>query len=160
MARSEHRARLRPLIAITVALMVLISACGVPSTAQRYAAGDGTRGDLGDQIAAENLLVLTDAAGAEGTLVGGLVNQWEQAVEVTLTFAGIDEAVTMTIDGGGTLLLHPDHHSVVLPSVPVPPGAMVDVQISTGQQGSITVPVPVLDGTLHPYQDYLPGAGV
>ena len=42
------------------------------------------------------------------------------------TVAELAEPVTVTVQGGDTLLLHPDHESVVLPSVPAAPGAMVD----------------------------------
>lgn len=157
MARSEHRARLRrPLIAVALAVMVLIGACTPPMTMHQYAAGDGTRGNLGSQIKVENMIVFTEAEGAEGTLVGGVVNLWSSSAEVSLSVDGLGEAVTVTVAGGDTLLLHPEHESVVLPSVPAVPGAMVDVQVSTGESGSITVPVPVLDGTIEPYQDYLP----
>lgn len=157
MARSEHRARLRrPLVAVALAVMFVLGACTPPTTMNQYAAGDGARANLGSQVKVENLLVITEAEGSAGTLVGGVVNLWEQEAEVSLSVQDLGEAVTVTVDPKATLLLHPEHESVVLPSVPVPPGATLEVQISTGNSGSVTVPVPVLDGTMDPYQDYLP----
>src|SRR5699024_4760443 len=131
-ARSQTRERLRrPLIAVALAVMVLISACTPPMTMNQYAAGDGTRGNLGSQIKVENMIVFTEAEGSEGTLVGGVVNLWSSSAEVNLTVEGLGEAVTVTVDGGDTLLLGPEQESVVLPSVPAAPGAMVDIQVST-----------------------------
>ncbi|MGC0272254.1 hypothetical protein ACO0LV_04565 [Pseudactinotalea sp. Z1739] len=157
MARSEHHARLRrPLIAVALAVMIVLGACTPPMTMNQYAAGDGARANLGSQVKVENLLVITEAEGSAGTLVGGVVNLWEQEAEVSLSVQDMGEAVTVTVDPAATLLLHPEHESVVLPAVPVAPGATLEVQISTDNSGSITVPVPVLDGTLDPYQDYLP----
>ncbi|HLS25928.1 MAG TPA: hypothetical protein VK063_08655 [Beutenbergiaceae bacterium] len=163
MARSEHRARLRrPLIALTLAALFLISGCGgiptggTPMTVNQYAAGDGARGDLGNQLSLENLMVLTEDQGAPGQLVGGVVNHWEQPAEVSFTAEELGETLSATAPGGETLLLNPEQESVVLSAVPVPPGAILEMQVSTPEEGSVTIPVPVLDGTMPPYDEYLP----
>lgn len=162
MARSEHRVRpRRPLIALAVAVTLVLSACAGEgfTTAQRTNHGDGARADLGTQIGVENLLLLTEEEGAPGQLVGGAVNHWSQGTDVSFTAAGVEETVTVSVGAGETVLLHPDHQSIVLPAVPSAPGTNLEFQISTPEAGSVTVPVPVLDGTIDPYQDYLPTAG-
>lgn len=160
MARSEHRVRLRrPLIALTVAVTLLLSACaGEFASSQRTNHGDGVRAELGTQIGVENLILITEDAGAPGRLVGGAVNHWSQGTEVSFTAAGIEETVTVHVGAGETVLLHPDHESIVLPAVPSAPGTNLEFQVSTPEAGSVSVPVPVMDGTIDPYQEYLPTA--
>ena len=157
MARSERSSRLRrPLIALVIALAFAIAGCAPDTTMRSYAAGDGARADLANQIRAENVLIISEAEGSPGTVVGSIVNEWSQDAEVSLTVDGLGESITVTLPGSATVILSPDHESIVLPSVPVPPGAVLNVQISTTESGSVTLPIPVLDGSMDPYQDYLP----
>lgn len=125
-------------------------------TMNQYAAGDGARGDLGEQLSLENLMVLTAEQGAPGQLVGGVVNHWERPAEVSFAAEGMGETLTATAAGGETLLLNPDQESLVFSAVPVPPGAILDLQVSSPESGSVTIPVPVLDGTMSPYDEFLP----
>lgn len=157
MARSERSARLRrPLIALIVAAALAIAGCSPNTTMRSYAAGDGARTDLANQVRAENMLIIAEAEGSPGTLVGALVNQWSQDTQISLSVEELGESITITLPGSSTVILGPEHESVVLPSVPAPTGSVLTVQISTTESGSVTLPIPVLDGTLDPYQDYLP----
>lgn len=157
MARSTRRARLRSaVVALFAAGALTLSGCAATETMGTYAAGDGARAELANQIRAENILIITEAEGSPGTMTGSLVNEWSQDADVTLAVDGLGEAISLTVPGSDTVLISPDHESIELPSVPVAPGGVLDVQISTSESGSLTLPVPVLDGTIDPYQDYLP----
>ena len=103
-------------------------------------------------------MILSPAEGAEGTVLGGLVNQTSDPADVTLLVDGDSTGQQLNVPGDETLLLGPDHEEVTLSSVQVPPGATVSVQLSTPESGSVTLDVPVLDGTIPPYDEYVPAA--
>ncbi|UFU03518.1 hypothetical protein LQF12_02595 [Ruania suaedae] len=157
MARSTRR--LVATLALAAATAVGVGACSPITTMQPYAPSDGVRGEVvgGDvRVVVENLMILSTAEGAAGTILGGVVNHSPEDVEVTLSSAEIAEGVQLSVAAGETLLLSPDHEDVELAAVPVPPGATLQMQVSTAQTGSITLPVPVLNGDIPPYDEYLP----
>ncbi len=165
-ARKTSRPRtLRALLAVSAALLLVLSACSPVMTQNRYAAGDGARGDLGDQIELENFLIITEGQGEPGTFLGGITNRAADEVQVTLSITPPveegeaplpPEQFTIAVEGQSTILMQPDDESVVLGEVPVPPGATLDVVVSASGAGQVTIPTPVLDGTIAPYDEYLP----
>ncbi|WP_022918438.1 hypothetical protein [Ruania albidiflava] len=154
MARSSRR--LAAALLLTGVTALGVGACSPITTMQAYAPSDGVRAELGTQLRVENLLVLTSAEGAEGTVLGALVNESTSAADVTLAIDGVSGGQQLEVPAGGTLLLGPEHHEVALSTVPAAPGATVPVQVSTSQSGSVTLDVPVLDGTLPYYEDKVP----
>lgn len=144
----------RTVVAAIIALVFLLSACSPVMTQNRYAAGDGVRADLGDSVHLENLLIITEAEGSPGTLVGAVVNTTAEPLLVAL--AAGNEVFEVEVPGNDTVLLQPDNENLVIGAVMARPGGTLDVQASTVAEGSILIPVPVLDGTINPYQDYLP----
>lgn len=147
----------RPLAALVIAAAALSAAACAPITTQiPYAASDGVRVELGDQLTAVNLMVLTTGEGAEGVLLGGVTNHTADDTTVDFIFEGSSGALPVDVSANSTTLFGPDHESVSIASVAAPPGAILDVQISSPESGSVTVGVPVLDGTLAPYDEYLP----
>ena len=46
--------------------------------------------------------------------------------------------------------------TIVFKSIPEPPGAVVPVTVATTTAGSVSLDVPVVDGTLSEYADSLP----
>ncbi|QOR71421.1 hypothetical protein IM660_03735 [Ruania alkalisoli] len=159
MARSTRR--LVAALTLAAATAVGVGACSPITTMQSYAPSDGVQGELegGDvRVLVENLMVLSAEEGAPGTVLGALVNRGAEAVEVTLSNAEVTGGIQLTVEADSTLLLSPDHEDVVFPAVPVPPGAVLELQVSTEQTGSITLPVPVLNGDIPPYGEYLPSS--
>lgn len=154
MARSSRR--LAAALLLTGVTALGLGACSPITTMDAYAPSDGVRGDLGTQLRVENLLILSPAEGAEGTVLGGLVNESSTDADVTLTIEGGSEGQQLDVPAGQTLLLGPEHHEVTLSTVPAPPGATIQVQLSTPQSGSVTLDVPVLDGAQSYYQDEVP----
>lgn len=156
MARSTRR--LAAALLLTGATALGVGACSPITTLNSYAPSDGVRGDLGTQLRVENLMILSPAEGAEGAVLGGLVNETTSPVDVTLAIEGVSGGQQLNVPAQDTLLLGPDHEAVTIPAVPVPPGAVVSVQVSTPESGSIALDVPVLDGTLPAYREYVPAA--
>lgn len=156
MARSSRR--LAAAVLLTGVTALGASACSPIETMQPYSPSDGIRGELGEQIRVENLMILSPAEGADGTVLGAVTNTTTSPADVSFSVDGVSGALQVNVPAEGTVLLGPDHETLTLSSVPVPPGAVLDVQISTSAVGSVTLGVPVLDGTIPPYDEYVPSA--
>ena len=158
-ATSVRRSRAGRVLAATAGLAVALSGCSATNqitTRNDYAASDGVRSQLGDVVLG-NLIVLTSAEGEPGTLLGSVTNRGQGSVEVTLAIGGSAAQDPIDLDAGQTVILGPDQDvELEIDSVPAPPGAFVDVFVSSDQGGTSTVGVPVLDGTLPEYADLVP----
>lgn len=155
-----HRRGRRIVLAVAAACLALGTAgCSVTNeitTLNEYAASDGILVDVG-HVRAINLLVLTSAEGAEGAAIGALTNRGDDAVEVTLALADGSASTTFDLTAGGTVTLGPDQdEQFAIDAVPTAPGTYIEVSIGSDRDGSTTVRVPVLDGTLPEYADLVP----
>ncbi|UFU07184.1 hypothetical protein [Ruania halotolerans] len=154
MARSTRR--LAAVLALAATTALGAGACSPITTMEMYAPSDGVRADLGESIRVENLMVLSASEGGAGAVLGAVVNDGAEPTEVTLTAEGVSGGLVLSVDAGATLLLGPDHEDVTLPAVAVPPGAVLEMQVSAPEAGSTSLDVPVLDGAIPPYDEYLP----
>jgi hypothetical protein len=136
----------RPLAVAVIALALAgCSATNPIQTDKPYSPADGVRVVLGN-VRAENLLAVTSAAGAAGALSGALVNSGPADVTVTLTVA--DTSQPVSVPAHGSVLIGTGNATgkrVPLPTVSAAPGMLLDVQLSTPADGSVSVQVPVLD---------------
>jgi len=152
--------RRRLAAAAAVAAIPLLSACATFSpatTAVPYNASDGASVQLG-QLEAANLLVVGSEKGGTGVLSGALVNKGTNDLTVAISTQGAPTPVTVTVPGnrmvsltagsGGPLAGGAANNegsaTVLVPSLPVAPGANVTVQLATRSGGQTQVFVPVL----------------
>ena len=157
--------RLRRLATVgaAIALAAGLSACSPNETLLPVDPSDGVTEILADQIRATNLLVLTTAEGSPGTLIGSLTNLTTEATQVQVQ-VGSAAPVVVDLEGDQTVYLTPKptgystsySFDFKVGSVAAPPGAVIDLSIATPQSGSMQVQAPVLDGTLEPYDQFLP----
>ena len=163
-ARPSRRpwSRTRTTVAAAGLAALALSGCSATNpipTAEAYNVVDGVQMDLGGDVGARNLLVLTSGEGEAGVMTGALTNRSREDVEVELAPEGGD-AVTVDVPAGGTVLLGgQDGEEVELDSVPVMPGALMTVTASTPQGGTHEIRVPVFDGTLPEYAEFVPSEG-
>lgn len=153
MARTTRLMR----VALGAAAAALLAGCAMMTpiqTAQPYAASDGFRVELATGVRAENLMVLTADEGAEGEVHGSLVNDTFE--DLTMTLAIGEGGISLEVPARSQVLLGVEE-LVVVPAVPAAPGGTVEARLEASGHGSITRQVPVLDGTLPQYADYIPG---
>lgn len=133
------------------------AACAPVTTLIEYAPSDGVRAEVGEAVTVNNLLILTEAANSPALVVGAVTNHTDGPVQVTLTFAdGVSTAIAAP--AAGTVLLNPANEAgetVIIDDGVAAPGATAPVTITTADSGSVTVEVPVLDGDIAPYGEYL-----
>lgn len=145
------------LFAAAGAAALLATGCSYSTPVQTqtlYPAGDGARIELTSDVRGENIMVLAAGEGAEGAVFGALANDSADDLRITVEIDG-GGGLSIDIPSGQSVLLGTDE-LVVVPAVPVPPGAYVDVVLEAEGIGAIRAEAPVLDGTLPQYADYVP----
>lgn len=143
---------------VAAALLVGLTACSATNpitTAEDYEASDGVRVELED-VTVGNLLVLSAAEGGPGVLIGRVTNSGSERATVTIAVAGT-EGDAFRVAPGETVLLNPDNGlTVALDAVPAPPGAYVDLDVTSSTGGTLTKGAPVLDDTFAEYAELVP----
>lgn len=163
---NAHSSRTTAAKALGLALVAVLALSGCSlaasiTTSEPYAPSDGVRAEVGG-VLAQNLLIITPAEGEEAVLVGSLTNTNSGRVAVELARDnGEGESVSLRVDGNSTerIGVAPGRTLVVAASQ-VAPGGLADVRISIYDGDSVTVAVPVVDGTLPEYQGVLDALAV
>lgn len=155
-ALTTSRHRLRAALAAAALGSTLLGGCAVFSPVQTdyvYQPADGINASFGD-LDLRGVLVVADAEGGPGSVVGQLVNNGTEAVDVSIGTADGPAPEPVTVEPGSSLSLGEDS-SVTLASVPAAPGSVVPLQVSTPGTGVNVVGVPVLPA-LDYYEDSKP----
>jgi len=90
------------------------------------------------------LAVVVPAQGETGIVVGQAVNRSTSAVDVTFAVAGAPTPATVAVPASSGKTLSDAATGVEIPGIPVPPGAMVEMTVTTDEAGANVVNVPVL----------------
>ncbi len=146
----SRAARLVPLVAAAG----LLAGCQVFSPIQTnvpFDPADGVPVDLGE-VQIRDLVVVAEAKGGPGTLVGSVNNDGNEAAEITVTGEG-GQPLTLRVPPHQHLSLSTTSRST-LQSVAKDPGGMVTLQIATTASGPNIVDVPVLlpNGYYEPFK--------
>lgn len=153
---AKIRAGRTALVAAGALTIMAASGCSYinpQSTMQQYSASDGVHGEVGS-IELRNILLVSEGGDKPARIVGAVFNN--ASTSKTVTFAGADGSeATVKVPADGEQLFDLDHRPVILDSTGAMPGALVQIQVSTGSKQD-ELKVPVLDGTLKHYRDYLP----
>jgi hypothetical protein len=147
-----------PLVVAAAALG--LAGCQITSPVQTdvtYVAGDGVPVPLED-VHISNLVVISKEKGGPGTLSGAVLNRSRESRTITFAVEGGEPVSVEASPGEDREVASQEGALAVLPSVPEPPGAMVRLQISTGQGGGTVALVPVLPPELY-YEGLAPKSG-
>ena len=156
--RSGSRSSLTavPLLTLAAVSLAGCSAVSPITSKQPYNASDGVRAELGSDLVAQNLLVISAAQGEPGALIGGMTNKGSEDASVTLAADGASDAM-IEVPAGTTVLFGSDNDAALeLDQVSVAPGGVLPVTISTPSGGIEKLSIPVLDGSIPPYEDLIP----
>lgn len=138
--------------------LATLTGCGYinsQQTAEQYAASDGVHADLGP-LQLRNMLIVSGDEEGPGRLIGAIYNSASQ--DVTLTVKGAEGARTeVPVKANSYTLLNDASDEAILSTSGGIAGSLVDVEVSEdGTNVKKTVSLPVLDGTLEEYKEYLP----
>ncbi|WP_077489289.1 hypothetical protein [Sinomonas mesophila] len=154
-------------VALSVTLgAALLSATGCgyindQQTTRMYSASDGAREDLGPLQLRNVLIVSSGIEGASpeltpdapGRLIGTVFNTSDKPV--SLTFSDGGSTVRLDVPADGELRLEEESTPVELSQSGAIPGGLSPITFTANGQTK-EIGVPVLDGTLPEYRDYLP----
>lgn len=163
-AKRPARANRLGALVLSVGLITGLGACSPVHTLDLFDPSDGVRATLDGEVKATNLLLLTEAEGGPATLVGSLTNLTRDDLQVQVNVEDA-EPIAVDIEAGHTAYLTPKtpdfdgpsfSFDAQVSSVSTPPGGTAEVTVATPSGGSTNVLVPVLDGTLEPYDEFLP----
>lgn len=155
MVRTSSPIRVGVTGALAAALVFGASACASTQTQHYYGASDGTRITLDSgTIEVVNLMVVVDDDNT-GYLLGAVHNDSQGAETATLTAADSGLSLQVDLGPGATTNFTTDTEPPTLPTVAVPAGGNLIVTVSDAQGVSADVAVPVVDGSLPEYADFL-----
>lgn len=137
--------------------LLSVTGCGfvnAQQTSHQYAASDGIREDLGP-LQLRNIVIVSTGENQPGRVVGAVFNT--SGSDVTLTIKGAAGSQTQVpVKAHSSTLLNDTTDAAVLSSSGGKPGTLAPVTISVPGTASREVKVPVLDGSLAEYRQYLP----
>ncbi len=155
---SAPKNRVQQAVAAGAVLLTLgVSGCSFTtdqSTTTPYAASDGIVKDLGP-VLLRNILIVGRDDETAGRLVGTVFNTSDDPVTLSIQAGGASTEVT--IDGQGQFRFEEESSDdATLEGLEDIPGSLIDVEFDVeGEQAVFEVPV--LDGTLEEYREYVPG---
>lgn len=156
--KSAPKKRVQLAVAGTAVLAILgatgCSATSLQATTIQYAASDGIVERVGP-VLLRNILIITSEEGEPGTLLGTMFNESDSSVQVTIE--GENETSQITIEANGKYVFEDEvDDDGTLQGISEIPGSLVDLEFSVNSENA-TFRVPVLDGTLEEYREYVPG---
>lgn len=153
--------RIASSLALAAAIALGATGCGLiapQGTLETYAPSDGIDVSL-DGVEVRNLLLIADESGENFNVVFGGLNKGTDPVVVSMTFVeGSTEAsVDVLLEPGLTSFGNPEgENAPVLVSLPgLKAGATVETYFQVAGGGEDNRQVPVLDGTLAEYRQYV-----
>lgn len=138
--------------------LLSVTGCGYinpQATTASYAASDGTQANVGP-LQLRNMLIVSGGEDKPGRVIGAVYNSSSE--DVTLVIAGAGGSQTqIPVKPNSYTLLNDSADEAILSSTGGIPGSLVEVRISEDSSNqNTTFKVPVVDGTITDYKQYLP----
>ncbi|MDJ0357905.1 hypothetical protein [Paenarthrobacter sp. PH39-S1] len=160
--RVVNRAQRISLIALIGVGALAVSGCSYinpQSTGQIYSASDGVRTDLG-KLELRNILVVSSGKDKPGRIIGAVFNTSDTGITLTISGSGGSQT-RISVKANEPYYLNETTDASILSSVSAMPGATETLTLSqdgSAEPKTAELTVPVLDGTLKEYQQYIPRA--
>jgi hypothetical protein len=153
-----QRGKLAMATAVLAVGLLSVTGCGYinpQATSAQYAASDGTQATVGP-LQLRNMMVISAGEDKPGRVIGAVYNS--SSKDVNLTIAGSGGSQTQVpVKQNSYTLLNDSTDEAILSSTGAAPGSLVEVSLTEdGTNQKATFKVPVLDGTIADYQQYLP----
>jgi len=147
-------------IAASLAVAALafgVTSCGAineQATNTDYAASDGINVDVA-KAQVRNLMFVTNSDGSKARLIGTVVNDSDSALTLSVKAASATP-VTISVPTDKSLKLEDDANQKVISGLGVKAGEHAETTF-TSNGDTVDFSVPVVDGTLAEYRDFVPG---
>ncbi|MFT4148517.1 MAG: hypothetical protein QM632_06985 [Micrococcaceae bacterium] len=148
-------------LAVATSAIGLTAGCSYTNpqgTAIEHPLSDGVQAEIGN-VKFRNILIVSEAKGSPGRILGAAVNEGNQPVNMTITPEG-GTPLTFTVpakssNAPGEYNFQSDANKQLIPATTQAPGALETLKLSDGTTSS-DMKTPIVDGTLKDYRDYLP----
>lgn len=150
------KSRLIASLALGAAVVLGTTGCNMlapQATTIQYSASDGVNIPESGPLKVRNAMIIANEDGSLGNLIAGIVNGTDEDLVLNVTVGdqpqGVDVPANSTVSLGVTQapLLFDDTGK---------PGSDVDVSFQSGEGEGVRVAVPILDGTLPYYTEFVP----
>jgi hypothetical protein len=141
---------------VVLASAAVLASCQLathPITTNGYGPSDGIRVVVADGINVENLLVVTEAEGETGYVVGSIVNNTGTDATVLLDIGETGNPSPFEVPARGNINL--TESDMTVEAVDAAPGATIPTEIQGPDGFNEVRATPVLDGTLPEYAEFL-----
>ena len=144
------------------AVLTILAGCGLitpVATQFSYAPSDGVQGTVG-RVDILNALAITGAESSDANLLFAAYNGAEEAVTLSVQYEAAGARTTLEFElapGSVTNIGYSETGLLTLPGVDAIAGGLLPVYFQYGAEQGVQLDVPVLDGTLEQYADYVPG---
>lgn len=160
-AFSPRRIAAASLIAFSLAGATGCASINEQATVKQYNPSDGVRASVKQgqsTVDFRNLMVVTNGKGKEGRVLGRIVNSGDSPATVTITVDGKQAGEQIKVGTGQKNYadLASDAQKAMVQSVSKAPGQSIHATVTANGQTQ-DVDIPVLDGSLEQYRQYLPG---
>lgn len=137
--------------------LLSVTGCGyinAQQTTHQYASSDGIREDFGP-FQLRNIIIVSEGEGKPGRVIGAIYNT--SGSDAALTIKGASGSQTQVpVKANSSTLLNEGTDPVMLADAGGNPGSLAPVTLSAPGTADREVKVPVLDGTLAEYKNYVP----
>lgn len=124
------------------------------TTTMQYSPSDGVRSDIGN-IELRNMIVVSNGKDQPGRVIGAIFNT--AATDSTVTISGAAGSQTQVqVKAKSSSYLTMDSNASVLSTVTGLPGTLENLKFTVQGGGSTELKVPVMDGSLQEYKQYIP----
>jgi hypothetical protein len=141
--------------------LLSVTGCGYinpQQTSEQYSASDGTRTDLGP-LQLRNMMIISDGEDKPGRVIGAVYNVSSRDVKLTISGAGSAQTEISVKKNSYALLNDDSTDEAILSTTGVKPGSVAELSIrEDGTNQNAKFKVPVLDGTIVDYKQYLPSS--
>ncbi|MFY9679151.1 hypothetical protein [Glutamicibacter protophormiae] len=147
-------------IAASLAVAALafgVTSCGAinqQATDIDYAASDGINVNVAD-AEVRNLMFVTNTEATDARLIGTVVNDGKSDLNLEIK-AGNASSVTVKVAAEGATKLEDDKNKTVISDLGIMAGKHADTKFTVSGT-TVDFSVPVVDGTLAEYRDFVPG---
>lgn len=153
-----QRGKLAMATAVLGVGLLSVTGCGYinpQATSAQYSASDGTQANIGP-LQLRNMMIISAGEDKPGRVIGAVYNSSSEDVKLTIAGSGGSQT-QIPVKQNSYALLNDSTDAAILSSTGGAPGSLVEVSISEdGTNQNAKFKVPVLDGTIPDYKQFLP----
>lgn len=150
------KSRLIASLALGAAVVLGTTGCNMlapQATTIQYSASDGVNVPDSGPVLIRNAMVIANEDGTLGNFIAGLVNNTDESVTLNVSIA--DQRQTVEVPANTMLSLGVDSAPLLFDDAGTP-GADVEASFQSGEGEGVRINVPILDGTLPYYTEFVP----